>query len=148
MNHNPQRVSPANEGVTVRRPATTEEFTRRLFSRLPTRSESLIVWGIALLLLLRFIWATTINLSPQEAYYWNYAMHPALSYLDHPPMVAWVIRAGTLLLGNSEIGVRIGGLLLVVVSTWVIYALGRLWFSRRAGLWAALLFQVIPAYFI
>src|SRR5215510_14246064 len=63
-------------------------------------------------------------------------------------MVAWVIRAGTLLLGKSEIGVRIAGLWLVVVSTWLLNALGRLWFSRRAGLWAALLFQVIPAYFL
>ena len=107
-----------------------------------------IVWGIVLLLLLRFVSAATINLSPQEAYYWNYSIHPDLSYLDHPPMVAWVIRAGTLLLGKSEIGVRIGGLWLVVVSTWLINALGRLWFSRRAGLWAALLFQVIPAYSI
>src|SRR5436190_12491167 len=59
-----------------------------------------------------------------------------------------MIRAGTLLLGKSEIGVRICGLWLVVVSTWLINALGRLWFSRRAGLWAALLFQVIPVYFI
>jgi dolichol-phosphate mannosyltransferase len=107
-----------------------------------------VVWGIVLLLLLRFVSAATINLSPQEAYYWNYSIHPDLSYLDHPPMVAWVIRAGTLLLGKSEIGVRIGGLWLVVVSTWLINALGRLWFSRRAGLWAALLFQVIPVYFI
>ena len=107
-----------------------------------------VVWGIVLLLLLRFVSAATINLSPQEAYYWNYSIHPDLSYLDHPPMVAWVIRAGTLLLGKSEIGVRIGGLWLVVVSTWLINALGRLWFSRRAGLWAALLFQVIPLYFI
>ena len=107
-----------------------------------------IVWGIVLLLLLRFVSAATINLSPQEAYYWNYSIHPDLSYLDHPPMVAWVIRAGTLLLGKSEIGVRIGGLWLVVVSTLLINALGRLWFSRRAGLWAALLFQVIPAYSI
>src|SRR4030095_17209182 len=54
--------------------------------------DRLIVWGIALLFLLRFIWAATINLSPQEAYYWNYAMHPDLSYLVHPPMVAWAIR--------------------------------------------------------
>ena len=105
-----------------------------------------VVWGIVLLLLLRFVSAAAINLSPQEAYYWNYSIHPDLSYLDHPPMVAWVIRAGTLLLGKSEIGVRIGGLWLVVVSTWLINALGRLWFSRRAGLWAALLFAVIPVY--
>jgi dolichol-phosphate mannosyltransferase len=148
MNQKAQRISRPNNALSFQRPGTTEEPSRRLFSRLPTRSESLIVWGIALLVLLRFIWAATIDLSPQEAYYWNYAMHPALSYLDHPPMVAWVIRAGRLLLGKSEIGVRIGGLCLVVVSTWLIYALGRLWFSRRAGLWAALLFQVIPVYFI
>jgi dolichol-phosphate mannosyltransferase len=107
-----------------------------------------VIWGIVLLLLLRCVMAAVMNLSPQEAYYWNYSIHPALSYLDHPPMVAWVVRAGTLLLGKSEIGVRIGGGALVVVSTWLIYALGRLWFSRRAGLWAALLFQLIPAYFI
>jgi hypothetical protein len=97
-----------------------------------------VVWGIVLLLLLRFVWAATINLSPQEAYYWNYSIHPDLSYPDHPPMVAWVIRAGTLLLGKSEIGVRIGGLWLVVVSTWLINALGRLWFSRRGPLGGAL----------
>jgi dolichol-phosphate mannosyltransferase len=107
-----------------------------------------VLWGIVLLLVLRFVSAATINLSPQETYYWNYSIHPDLSYLDHPPMVAWVIRAGTLLLGKSEIGVRIGGLWLVVVSTLLINALGRLWFSRRAGLWAALLFQLIPGYFI
>jgi dolichol-phosphate mannosyltransferase len=107
-----------------------------------------VVCGIVLLLLLRFVLAAVMNLSPQEAYYWNYSIHPDLSYLDHPPMVAWVVRAGTLLLGKSEIGVRIGGLALVLVSTWLINALGQLWFSHRAGLWAALLFQVIPAYFI
>lgn len=118
------------------------------FRRLPTNSEDRIVWGIVLLLLLRFISAAAMDLSPEEAYYWNYSIHPNLSYLDHPPMVAWVIRAGTLLLGKTEIGVRIGALLLTIVSTWLLFVLGRLWFSRRAGLWAALLFQVIPLYFV
>jgi dolichol-phosphate mannosyltransferase len=148
MNQEAQRINRPNNGLSFQRLETIEKLSRRLFKRMPTRSESLLVWGIALLLLLHFVWAATINLSPQEAYYWNYAIHPALSYLDHPPMVAWVVRAGTLLLGKSEIGVRIGGLWLVVVSTWLVNALGRLWFSRRAGLWAALLFQVIPVYFI
>lgn len=112
-------------------------------------SQERFVWlCIALLFLLRFISAALIDLSPQEAYYWNYAMHPALSYFDHPPMVAWVIRAGTLFLGNSKIGVRIGGLLLTLLSTWLLYRLGKLWFNRRAGLWAAFLFQIIPLYFV
>ena len=29
-----------------------------------------------------------------------------ISYLDHPPMVAYLIRLGTTLLGNTELGVR------------------------------------------
>jgi dolichol-phosphate mannosyltransferase len=107
-----------------------------------------IFCGTVLLLLLRLLVSALIELSPQEAYYWNYAIHPDLSYLEHPPMIAWVIRAGTLLLGKTEIGVRLGGLLLIFFSTWLIYLLGRLWFGRRAGLWAAFLFQLIPVYFV
>src|ERR1051325_5923575 len=102
-----------------------------------------LIQATALLFCLRFLAAFLIDLAPQEAYYWNYARHPALSYFDHPPMIAWVIGAGQFLLGKSELGVRFGGLLLTLLSTWLLYALGRVWFGRRAGLWAALLFQLV-----
>lgn len=105
-------------------------------------------WSIAFLFLLRVLSAWILELSPQEAYYWNYAMHPAFSYFDHPPIVGWVIRTGTILLGNTELGVRLGGLFLSLGSTWLIYLLGGLWFGRRAGLWGALLFQLIPLYLV
>ena len=67
--------------------------------------------------------AFLIELTPQEAYYWNYAVHPALSYFDHPPMVAGVIGAGYFLLGKCELGVRIGGFVLTLLSTWLLYDL-------------------------
>ena len=107
-----------------------------------------IVEATAALLCLRFVTAFLIELTPQEAYYWNYAVHPALSYFDHPPMVAWVIGAGYFLLGKSELGVRIGGFLLTLLSTWLLYALGKLWFNKKVGLWAALLFQLVPLFFV
>ena len=44
------------------------------------------------------------NLYPEEAYYWNYAQHLDLGYLDHPPMVAWLIHLGTTVFGNTERG--------------------------------------------
>ncbi|MCB9883391.1 MAG: glycosyltransferase family 39 protein [Planctomycetes bacterium] len=44
----------------------------------------------------------------QEAYYWNYAQHPALSYFDHPPMVAWLIWIGTSVFGDGALGLRVG----------------------------------------
>jgi dolichol-phosphate mannosyltransferase len=111
-------------------------------------SDKHLLRSTILLSCLRLFTAFLIDLSPQEAYYWNYAMHPALSYFDHPPMVAWVISAGQFFLGKNDLGVRIGGFLLTLLSTWLLYALGKLWFSRRAGLWAALLFQLVPLYFV
>ncbi|HEY6996796.1 MAG TPA: glycosyltransferase family 39 protein [Candidatus Binatia bacterium] len=111
-------------------------------------SDRHLLQAIILLVFLRLVSASLIDLSPQEAYYWNYAKHPALSYFDHPPVVAWLISAGQLVLGKTELGVRVGGFLLTLLSTGLLYALGKLWFGRRAGLWAALLFQLLPLYFV
>lgn len=38
------------------------------------------------------IWIPWLGLMPQDAYYHLYAMHPSLSYFDHPPALAWLIR--------------------------------------------------------
>ncbi|MBZ0154434.1 MAG: glycosyltransferase family 39 protein [Planctomycetes bacterium] len=55
----------------------------------------------------------------QEAYYWTYAQHPALSYFDHPPMVAWLIWLGTQALGDGALGVRAGTWLCGLAATWL-----------------------------
>jgi dolichol-phosphate mannosyltransferase len=101
---------------------------------------------IAVMAILRFWWAQRMELLPEEAYYWTYWKHPALSYFDHPPMVAWVIGLGTFCLGDTEFGTRLGFNLLSLMSTALVYGLGRIWFGRRAGAWAAVLFAVIPLY--
>ena len=111
-------------------------------------SDRHLLQATILLVCLRFLSVLLVDLSPQEAYYWSYAKHPSLSYFDHPPAVAWVISAGQFVLGKTELGVRIGGFLLTLLSSWLLYALGKSWFSRRAGLWAALLFQLLPLYFV
>ena len=51
--------------------------------------------------------AATTPLSPDEAYYWVWSHALAPGYLDHPPMVALWIRLGTLLLGDTTLGVRL-----------------------------------------
>ena len=65
---------------------------------------------IAALAVLRAAFATTIDLRVDEAYYWTWSREGALSYLDHPPLVAWAIRFGTLLFGDTNFGVRFAGL--------------------------------------
>lgn len=65
------------------------------------------VGGLALL---RGVFAATIDLRVDEAYYWTWSKESVLSYLDHPPLIAWCIRSGTALFGETNFGVRFAGL--------------------------------------
>jgi len=102
--------------------------------------------AIAFIALLRFALVGVIELLPEEAYYWMYSKHPALGYFDHPPMVAWIISAGTALLGDTQMGVRFGTFLLWVASCALVFLTARLWFGRRAALAATILFALAPIY--
>ena len=102
---------------------------------------------VAYVLALRLLYIGAPDLLIEEAYYWNYAQHPALSYLDHPPMVAWLIGAGTWLFGDSEFGVRIGAVLCGVVMVVCVYRLTRLQWDKSTALRAALLATALPFFF-
>jgi dolichol-phosphate mannosyltransferase len=98
----------------------------------------------AYLLVLRCVYAGEVELLPQEAYYWNYSQHLDLGYLDHPPMVAWLIWLGTHLFGQTELGVRA---LALVASPIAVYFSGRLaehLFGRLHAYLVVLLFAVLP----
>jgi dolichol-phosphate mannosyltransferase len=84
------------------------------------------------------------DLLPEEAYYWNYAQHPALGYLDHPPLIAWLIGAGTALLGHGELGVRSGALLCWAIAAWFSYGLARNLYDKTTGILALLLVSTLP----
>jgi 4-amino-4-deoxy-L-arabinose transferase-like glycosyltransferase len=77
-----------------------------------------MVWAIATgAAAFRLLLFLGLDLYADEAYYWMWSRRPALGYFDHPPMVAWLIRASTALL-PGEVGVRIlfvacGGLAIV-----------------------------------
>jgi dolichol-phosphate mannosyltransferase len=88
-----------------------------------------------------------INLLPEEAYYWNYAQHLDIGYLDHPPMVAWLIWLGTHLLGNREIGVRLPAFLSWLITSFFIYKLGRNLFGKTAAFISLLFIAALPLYF-
>lgn len=114
------------------------------------RSRMMLTIGclFALALVLRLLVIAFVPLIPEEAYYWMYAKKLELSYFDHPPMIAWVIGLGTAVLGNTELGVRIVGLLLMLASSLLMYRIGAAWFSRRTGIISALLLQILPAFFV
>src|SRR5271156_2502318 len=71
---------------------------------------------IAAMTVLRIVWAHLIELRTDEAYYWTWSKEHVLSYLDHPPMIAWFIRFGTAIFGDTNLGVRFAGILAMLVT--------------------------------
>src|SRR3990167_5947509 len=55
---------------------------------------------------LRLVFICSNNLLVEESYYWNYAAHLDVGYLDHPPMVALLIKSAEMLLGFGEWVIR------------------------------------------
>ncbi len=102
---------------------------------------------LAYLLLLRLGYLALPSLLVEEAYYWNYSQHPDLSYLDHPPMVALLIGAGTWLFGDTEFGVRFPALVCSLVWTWFGYRMACNLFDRAVGLRSVLLLATLPLFF-
>ena len=98
-----------------------------------TPRDKLILSALAALFAVRLITIHTIQLSPDEAYYWNWSQHPSLAYSDHPPMVAWVMAFFTALGGNSELFVRLGGFLLSAAALFFLFATARTLFPSPAG---------------
>ena len=82
--------------------------------RLPMAGRRRWIYGAWLLVgfmtVLRIIYASTIDLRTDEAYYWTWSKENVLSFLDHPPMIAWFVRFGTAIFGDTTLGVRFGGI--------------------------------------
>jgi 4-amino-4-deoxy-L-arabinose transferase-like glycosyltransferase len=73
----------------------------------PALSERAAVFIAAAAALVRLGFAPAFDLFPQEVYYFLYAQHPSLSYFDHPPVLAYCLRAARLLLGHHAITLRL-----------------------------------------
>ncbi len=75
-----------------------------------------VVLLIAALTAMRMIYAGVMELRTDEAYYWTWSKESALSFLDHPPGIAWMIRFGTAIFGDTSLGVRFGGIVAMLVD--------------------------------
>ena len=83
--------------------------------------------------LFRLVYAGMINLTPQEAYYWVWSLHPDLSYFDHPPMVAYSIRLFTIFWGDTIYGIRLPAILYGAGTTMILSLLAAKFFGPQAA---------------
>jgi 4-amino-4-deoxy-L-arabinose transferase-like glycosyltransferase len=87
----------------------------------------------------RALMAALVPLTADEAYYWLWSKHLDLGYLDHPPAIAWLIRAGTMLLGNTPLGIRAAGIILSAAATLFVWEAARTLLKNEARAFAAAL---------
>jgi 4-amino-4-deoxy-L-arabinose transferase-like glycosyltransferase len=106
----------------------------------PPQQALLLAALVVALTAIRLGVAAVTPLAPDETYYWVWSQALAPGYLDHPPMVALWIRAGTALAGPTALGVRLLGPLSAALASWALYdAARRLFPGSRAGIVAVLL---------
>jgi 4-amino-4-deoxy-L-arabinose transferase-like glycosyltransferase len=95
---------------------------------------------IAAMTAMRMVYASVIDLRTDEAYYWTWSKENVLSFLDHPPMIAWFIRFGTAIFGDTNFGVRFAGLLAMLITQLLLADIvRRVTHDRRAMVLAVLM---------
>ena len=138
-----RRGSPAIEQTAVEFEAA---MRFRLTLPLISTDESTVRWAfvaICGLTILRFVLCAWLPLAFDEAYFWLWSKHLAISYYDHPPLIALAIRAGTLLFGDTEFGVRFVSLLASIGASWAVWRSGALLLGdERSGALACLFFNL------
>ncbi|WP_353719407.1 glycosyltransferase family 39 protein [Dyadobacter sp. 676] len=97
---------------------------------------------IVVFTVIRLLVANLIDLGNDEVYYFTYAVLPEWNHFDHPPLVGIFIRLFTFNLNcNSEVFVRMPGIVGAAVNTWLIARCGQLVKNKNTGSIAAVLYN-------
>jgi 4-amino-4-deoxy-L-arabinose transferase-like glycosyltransferase len=112
-----------------------------------SRSTWALVLGVTLARLLYLGLLCPYTLVEDEAWYWLWSRSLELSYASKGPGIAWLIRLSTLILGDSEFGVRAPS---VLASALAALALARLCVDMsgdpRRGFYTAACFFLAPLF--
>ncbi len=86
-----------------------------------------------------------IDALPDEAYYWVWSQHLQTGYYDHPPLIAWLIRAFTEIFGDSVWALRLPSVVGWFISAFMSWVLARrIYRSESAAFMAVLIWSSLP----
>lgn len=104
---------------------------------------------VGVLTLIRIVGSALFPLSGDEAYYWDCSRHLDWSYFDQPPLVIWAMVPFRAVLGETALAVRAPAILAsLLLALFLIPLVRRLGGGYRETLWAYLLLQIMPIYFL
>ena len=139
------------------------KFSLRRYKTSP--EATLLFAGLAAISVFRiyYILHGPLDLSPDEAHYWEWSRRLDLSYYSKGPMIAYLIYLGTHLFGNTVFGIRVLAIIFSALSSIYIFKLVNLMYGndsleqnitmpqcsawqRSAALQAAFAFQAVPLF--
>jgi undecaprenyl-diphosphatase len=87
-----------------------------------------------------------LDLSPDEAHYWEWSRRLDLSYYSKGPMIAYLIYLSTSIFGDTVCGIRIMAVIFSALSSILLYSLGKNLYDGKVGLSSAILLQLVPLF--
>ncbi len=111
------------------------------------RQQRLIWWLFCLLTLLRLLYAYwyPLDLSGDEAYYWDWGRQPDWGYFSKPPLIAWIMAFLQITGWDTPTGMRLLAAVFSAAVPALVYGFGRELYGVRIGLWGAALTALTPA---
>ncbi|QNK63407.1 glycosyltransferase family 39 protein [Pedobacter sp. PAMC26386] len=91
------------------------------------------------ILLLRLLFIFIMGPMPQDAYYFFYSQHPALSYFDHPPMIAVILRLFTTIFGQNVIAIKLASSCVTLLTVILFYHAAKCFLGTEGATKAVLL---------
>ena len=85
------------------------------------------------LIILRLLFIGNTLLIDDEAYYAMYARHLSWGYIDHGPVIGYLIYLFTIF-GENSFTVRLSALVLLIILTVVLYNFGKQHFNKNTGI--------------
>lgn len=88
-----------------------------------------------------------LNFSDDEAYYLLWSRNLGMSYYDHPPLIAYLIRLITSIFGENNFSVRLVSVGMISITSVYIYKISYdLYKSERIAGISGLIFNILPLY--
>lgn len=110
----------------------------------PLRPSTLLAASVLAIAVLRSLVAANIGLTDDEAYYRLWSLSPALSYFDHPPMVAWFMAMGRGIAGDTAFGIRCVSIAAFVIGAAALWRTSALLFNSRIAETASWFMLAMP----
>ncbi len=101
---------------------------------------------LIVLTVLRLVLIGRTELMPDEAQYHEWSQRLDWCYFSKGPAVALTIRAGTVLFGQGEFGVRFFAPILSLGTSLIMFALARRIYDQRVATWTVVLANLTPIF--